>query len=309
MPSNNTVETTQRTQFPAWVEEAQKALGTTGLGMISPFLQSPQYSRAGMTEDQLMAGNLARKSAVGAFDNNYAGRLASAGQGYTPATGTAARLGGTDYEEFFNPFLDRVVNNATNRMRSEKDSAIAQSDAQAANGVAFGGSGSALRNAQIARGYTQDVGELSSNLMAQGYDRANALASQNVDREQAMNLANLAAKNQAGQFNASQGLSALLGANNAENDAFNRQQTALATLLGYGNRTQSEAQANLDIPWANLQRGMSIIPGVTGSTINTAPDNSPSFLQQLLGAGLAVGGMGVTGGGSLAGNWLSGLLK
>jgi hypothetical protein len=197
-----------------------------------------------------------------------------------------------------NPYLDSVMEPAMNRLRRERDSSLAQSGAQSASAVSFGGSGSALRDAQIMRGHNQDAGEMEANLRSGAFDKASGLAAQNAG-----------IANSAGQFNSQQGLAALLGANTAEHDAFSREQSALATLLGYGNRTQSEAQANLDIPWMQLQRGMSLIPGVGGTTVSTAPDTSPGFLQQLLGAGLAVGGMGVSGGGSLAGNWLSGLTK
>lgn len=291
--NKNDTTTTQKTEYPQYIEDAQKALTTTGLGMITPFLQAPQYSRAGMTQDQLMAGDLARKSAHGAFGNNYAGQIAGAGGGYTPSLITADGI-----NSMMNPYLDAILDPAMTRMRGERDNSLAQSAAQSANGVAFGGSGSALRDANIMRGFNQDSAELEAGLRGQAYDKATQAALQNAQMQ-----------NQAGQFNSQQSLAALLGANNAESDAFNRQQTALATLLGYGGRTQSEAQANLDIPWMNLQRGLSLIPGVAGTTVSTQPDNSPSFLQQLLGAGLAVGGMAVPGGGSLAGNWLSGLMR
>lgn len=286
MSKSDTTTTTQKTEYPEWVENAQKALGMAGLGMVMPFMQSPQYQVAGMTEDQLMAGNLARQSARGAFDNDFSSRILGAGGGYE-----AAKVTGEDALELANPFYESVGRDTLNTMRREHDNNQAAVGARHAARRAMGGSGEAIERHLGNRALNENMTSTINDLKAQGYDRGMANA-----------LANAQMENEARQFNSGQGLAAAIAADNAYGNNFNRQQTALSTLLGYGDRTQAQAQRNLDIPWDSLQRGMSLIPGIGGTTTSTQPDTSPSWLQTLLGAGLAIGGMPVAGGGSLLGN-------
>lgn len=208
----------------------------------------------------------------------------------------AAQLSGTDYQEFMNPFLDDVGRSTVDTMRREFDNNQAKAGAHAANSIAFGGSGAALERAQNARNFNQDATSTVANLMSGGFDRASALASQNVDREQ-----------QARQQNAGNSLQAAGIYGNLYGDDFNRGRSSLADLLGVGTQQQQDTQANLDSRWDILQKLGAFIPSVyntteTSNSTGTQPNQNPSGLQSALGlAGTVLGGpaSGVPGTASL----------
>jgi hypothetical protein len=111
---------------------------------------------------------------------------------------------------------------------------------------------------------------------------ANNLTLANANAQNQYNLSNQAAHNNMAQFNSTFG-------NTWENDDQLREMKALQMLLGTGQTQQQLAQKGIDVPWEALERLRSSIPGLnnTGGTKTTeAPDNSPGFGQQLLGAGL-----------------------
>lgn len=309
---NETTQTTQATAYAPWIGNMQQALAGIALGQNLDKLYASPYSKAGFNLDQEKAFDLARTGvnqygygtpgALGGAQKYLDGSQIKEGIGQT----TAARLGGTDYQEFMNPYLDDVGRDVVDSLRREYDNNSAKMAAKAASSVAFGGSGDQIGQAQLARGFNQDAASTVNQLMSQGFDRATSLADRNVDREQ-----------QARQLNANNALSR--AATNAGNslaagglygqlygDDFNRARLTLADLLDTGGVQQQFAQGAIDAPYEALQRLAGYIPGVYDQvTTGTQPDNSPSTLQQLLGLGLTIGGMPTAGGGSLLGSWLS----
>lgn len=268
MNQSDTTSTTQQTSYPDWFNAAATA-------NTLPHMQPQKNMIAGLNEDQLMAGNLARQGARNANSGpDYASAIMSAG----------GPVSGEDAMALANPFLQSVGRDTVNSMRSERDNSSAQIGARNANAVAFGGSGAALERAQLDRGYGENVGRTINSILGQGYDRGMQLAEGNANRE----------------------MSAAVGANSAANDTQSRQRYALQDLLGYGNMAQGQAQKQLDIPWTAMQRYQSLQPG---AQVSTQPDTSPGWLQQLLGVGLSLAGMPVDAGGSVGGNWLAGLGK
>jgi hypothetical protein len=248
--------TTQKTQFPEWYEAAAEKL-------TRPFAESPTAQVAGLTEDQMMAGNLSRQLAQGAFGNtslaDYANRIEGAGTAVT----------GDDIKGLMNPYLETVGRTVLNDMGREKSNANAAIGARNANAVAFGGSGAALERAQLERSHGQNVARAITDLQNGGWDRASALASANADRKLSATTAAYGA------------------ASGAANENFNRQASAIDRLLGYGTLTQAQAQKALDVPYTSLQRYASLVPGAQNTT-------TPTYfnpLEQLLGLGLGAAGI------------------
>ena len=98
-----------------------------------------------------------------------------------------------------------------------------------------------------------------------------------------------------------------------DNSAANRQMSAIQGLLGTGGMQQGLAQRSLDLPHEALQRIAAFVPGgqdtnYWSSTEGSQPDNSPGFIQQLLGGGLTLAGMGTGGGSTIGGDLLKKLL-
>jgi len=336
-----TTETTQQTQYAPWISQAQQsALGMALAQNLPDLSRSGQYSHAGFNMDQQKGFDLVR-DAVG--DYSRGGRTmvpASAySQGMRPSTMDAAtsqaaqagqvQLDPNEYEAFFSPYKSTVIDTALNNMRRERDNNNASVSAQAAARGAFGGSGEALGIAQNNRNFASDAGQLSAQLMDQGFNAAQALASGNADRRQQTELSNAGFTQQTNLSNAANQQQANLqnamwemeaGRNNMDNayrmlnleDQFKntdlqRQMQLINALLGTGAFQQNDMQDQLNAPYDALARLFQYVPQIYESTTTgTQPDNSPSLFQQLMGAGLAIGGMGTKGGGSVLGDWLVG---
>jgi len=251
-------KTTQETSYPDYVTNAQQGLTTAAYGIASPFAQGQKYSLAGQTADQQKAAELARTSALGAFNTDYSTRIADQAKGYNATT-----VNGGDITGLMNPYLESVGASTLGNMRRERDATDAGIGARNASAVAFGGSGPALERAQLNRGYGEQVGSTINDLLSGGYDRASQLAMQNAQMQ-----------NQAGAANAQTGLAANIAAQNAYNSSFGNQQDSLKTLLGIGDKNQAFAQQGIDIPKTNINWLASLIPGAGATTTSTA---NPTF--------------------------------
>lgn len=89
----------------------------------------------------------------------------------------------TNLSAYQNPFQSQVIDNTLGDLNRARQLQI-QSDQDAAIGRgAFGGSRSALLEAETNRNFAEEAGKLSSNLRSQGFDRATSLAGQDIDRQ------------------------------------------------------------------------------------------------------------------------------
>ena len=89
----------------------------------------------------------------------------------------------TNLSAYQNPFQSQVIDNTLGDLNRARQLQI-QSDQDAAIGRgAFGGSRSALLEAETNRNFAEQAGKLSSNLRSQGFDRATSLAGQDIDRQ------------------------------------------------------------------------------------------------------------------------------
>jgi hypothetical protein len=276
--SNSTGTATR--SFAPWIGPLQQLVAGTGLNLTKNFLNtSPTQAVAGFNPDQQKAFDLSRDVAQTQFGTGS--RTQVDPNGYRAG---AAQLGSTDYMPFLNQYLGDVGKQAVDTMRREYDANIAKSGARAANGAALGGSGAALERAQLARGMNQDSASLISNLMSQGFDRANALAEGNVNRQQQANLAN-----------ADNSLAAAGLEDRFKDSELSRQLASISSLFGAGNQQQGLAQQNLNVPFDMLQKLAALVPAQydfkdtsTSNESKTQPNNSPTTFQQLLGGGLSL---------------------
>lgn len=294
-------QSTQSTSFPDYVTNAQRGLVTAAGGLATPFIKPSNAALAGQNADQQKAAELARQQAMGAFGTDYSSDIAKAGGGYSaaqlggPATFTPYEVTGEDIQGEMNPYLETVGRQTLAEMDRAKTAADARIGARAASGVAFGGSGPALERAQLQRSYGEQVGGTINDLMAQGYDRATALAMQKAAMRNAAEQANVNAANQFSTLNfgaqnaarasgAQQDLASKIAANSAANSTFERQQAALQQLLSIGNQNQQFAQAGIDIPWTQLNKVAAFLPGIGGTTTTSQPKYF-NPLEALIGLG------------------------
>lgn len=297
--NDRTQQTTSATSFPSWMTDSQNNLHDRTREYFNGQVKNGGFDVTDLTGNQQMAGQLINGMANG-NGGDFSQQILAAGKGYDPSMASASMVGGSEIQSLVNPYLDSVGRDTLDAMGRERANTDAQIGARNASATAFGGSGAALERAQLNRGYGEQVSSTINNLMAQGYDQATSIAMANADRATNVNLANAQAGNTAAQFGAAQGLSAATSAGNSANSAFNNKLGAVGSLLNYGGLEQSQNQAESDRMKSLLSWYSGQIPGVNGTTVQTAPDNSPNFLQQLLGGALTVGGMATGGGSSIA---------
>lgn len=132
----------------------------------------------------------------------YDPRIAGNSQPYAAASSQAARLGGSDYTEFMNPFIQSVIDPAVNNLRRQSDTNAAQIAAQGAAAGSRGGSAEALRQGQNTRALGEQTSQMVSQLMSAGFDKATAAAMSNAQMAQQTGLANQQAENAARQYTA-----------------------------------------------------------------------------------------------------------
>jgi len=307
---SGTTETTQQTSYAPWINQAQQGAFAAALAQNLPdLMRSGQYSHAGFNMDQQKGFDSVRNmlNQWGPGTDTTAGARGMLGQvGDFIGKGsnaTAAQLSPDAYREFMNPYVQDVLVPATNELQRQTENARAGLGARAAAAGAYGGSRGALQEAQLDRSLQETGSRLVADTMAQAYDKATALAEGNTNRQQQTSLQNA--------NNAMQGANTMISSagmlDSLLNSDFSRGRSVISDLLSTGAFQQNDMQDQLNAPYDALARLFQYVPQIYESTTTgTSPDNSPSFLQQLLGAGLAIGGMGTKGGGSVLGDWLVG---
>lgn len=290
---------TTKEELPGYVQDAQKNLIATGQNLTSPFLQNaPAYSVAGFSPDQTMGFDLSRGVAETAFNTPtpWLTGVAAQSAGVSPvgSQASASQLSSDEIGQFMNPYIGSVIAPTLGNMRRERDNTAAGISARYAAQSGLGGSGDALARGQLNRSYGEQVSTTVANLMAQGYDKASALALANAQMRQQAELQNAqlslrAAQmaQQNNQFNASaqnsmatqtaQTNSAMLDAEQT------RQMRAIQQLLQGGSTQQGLAQQSIDVPWTMLQRLIGTTPSLnnTGSTKTTETSGNGTSTAQL----------------------------
>jgi hypothetical protein len=164
----------------------------------------------------------------------------------------------TNLSAYQNPFQSQVIDNTLGDLNRARQMQL-QSDQDAAIGRgAFGGSRSAILEAETNRNFAEQAGKLSGDLRAQGFDRATSLAGQDIGRQfsadQYMSDADRAVAMQNATFGqqaglARQGLLGDVAQNQAQLDArrFGADQSALNQFgLQQGSYNNAMNMANMD---------------------------------------------------------------
>ncbi|HVW75208.1 MAG TPA: hypothetical protein VHC39_16340 [Rhizomicrobium sp.] len=112
-------------------------------------------------------------------------------------TYSAAQLAGTDLSPYLNPYQNSVINSTMAQLNQQRGQQQVADNAAATAAGAFGGDRQAVQNALTSQFYDQDAASALANLNSANYTQAQQAA-----------LADIAARNQASQFNATAGLNA-----------------------------------------------------------------------------------------------------
>jgi hypothetical protein len=267
--------------------KSSKPQVTTQSGNSTQIMQMPAYVQEAQqnllgTGQSILAPYLNAGTSgfgVAGFNNDQQTAFQGVRDNYANAMAGGGGIGGADIQKFLNPYTQNVVDTTNQTLRDQNDITLNGIRARTAAASSFGGSGSrgALQESEANRNLGNTIASTTAQLMAAGYDKATATALASKQMEQST------------------------------------RERAIQALTGTGTAQQSLAQTQLDVPRTALQQLLALTPqqygsttmGQSNSTTVGPPPQSPSPLQQLLGTGLSIAGMGTGGGTTLGGGLLS----
>lgn len=309
--SSTTHQTTTPTN-PSWAEPQLSTLAgrITDLSKMDPYsfvagpnaLQNQAYGAAG----SLAPDNQSYDSAGGLFQ----GLMNTGASQYNPATVSPNSIL-PNLGAYMSPYLNDVVDTSLADYDYGAGQTRAQNQLALANDETFGGSGGAIQTSLSEDAINRGRGTLAAQLRDQGFHAGANLANLDADRRQQAQLANQAAYNQAGQFNANQ-IEAALGrqltaGQGLVNTANSRNQTAVSDLntqAALGAMLQQIAQQQAGAPLGAISSlsgaygslPLSLLHGqVTDGTSKATETQTGSWLdalQQMAQIASTVGGSG-----------------
>ena len=260
-----TSKTTVTPTNPDWVEPQLNTLAgkITDLSKMDPYgfvagpngLQQQAFGGAG----GLGGANPSYGSALGL----YQAQMNTGARQYDPATVTPNSIL-PNLQSYMSPYLQQVVDTSLADYDFGAGQTRAQNKLALANDETFGGSGGAIQTAMSEDALARGRGTLSSQLRDQAFQTGANLANLDAERRQQAQLANMAAYNQARQFNASQ-LETALGrqlqaANGLVDTANTQHQAELADI---------NTQAQLGDMWRQIQQQQASAPlSILGSLVS-----------------------------------------
>ena len=221
--------TTSKQELPEYQQRQQQELFQAAKGLaIQPFIPYTGAQVAGFNPDQLRQFQATR----GLFET---------GMEYDPLTGIrdiaqapTPSLLGADIGAYQSPFQQQVIETTLGDIQRRADIARQQAQAQAIGAGAFGGSRSAILEAESQRPYAETMARTAAGLRQAGFEQAQRAAESDIQREM------LGREFQAG----------LLGTIGAE------QQRRLGMLGDIGRQQQMLQQQALQIPYQEFQRAL-----------------------------------------------------
>ena len=227
-----------------------------------PFIPYTGPQVAGFNPDQLRQFQATR----GMFESGQAYDPTKALQGMAqeqrPMTGQAASLLGQDIGAYQSPYQQQVIDLAMGDIQRQADIARGSAQDRAIRSGAFGGSRSAILEAESQRPYAEQMARTSAGLRQSGFEQAQAAAERDVARQQQMQmfapeLELRARQQQAGLLGGLQGQQVqglgLLGQAGAQQQglqqrAIDAQRGEFQRALGYGPQQVGLLQAGMGTP-------------------------------------------------------------
>ncbi len=230
-------KSTQTVTIPEYQQQQQQELFQAAKGLAGqPFVPYTGPLVAGFSPDQLRAFQATR----GLFET---------GMEYDPITGIrelaqapTPSLLGADIGAYQSPFQEQVIETALGDIQRQQELAQQRAQAQAIGAGAFGGSRSAILEAEAQRPYIEQAARTAAGLRQAGFEQAQRAAEADIAREMAGR-----------QFQAG-----LLGGLQQE------QMQRLGMLGDIGRQQQMLQQQALQVPYQEFQRALAYGPQQLG---------------------------------------------
>lgn len=201
-------------------------------GILSGVATDPRYAAA---------NNNAVGAVQGVLNNPLNGQINPQSITASPINASsynAAQLAGTDLSPYLNPYTNDVVNTSLADLQRSRDQQQVNDNQSATASHAFGGTRQAVQNSLTSNDYLRNVASTTANLRNVGYQNAQGAA-----------FSDIGARNQAGQYNATNAQNANIFNSGQDFNAqqfnsgqdFNAQQNTFANKLAANNLTLNAA--------------------------------------------------------------------
>ena len=246
--------TTAEAEIPEYQKQQQRTLfGAAQAVAQQPFVPYTGARVAGFTPDQLRQFQATRGLFETGMQYDPMAGLAGLAGAETPQIAQVPSLLETDISAYQSPYTQQVIETTLGDIRREQDIAQRRAQESAIRAGAFGGSRSAIMEAEATRPYVEQAARTAANLRQAGFGQALGAAQQDIARQQARAFAQpeLELRSRAQR-------AGLLGGLQSE------QARRLGMLGGIGTQQQAFQQAALDVPYQEFQRALAYGPQQLG---------------------------------------------
>lgn len=284
-------KSTQTITIPEYQQQQQQELFQAAKGLAGqPFVPYTGPRVAGFTPDQLRQFQATRGLFETGMQYDPLTGLQQLAQAPTPTVGQVPSLLQADIAAYQSPYQQQVIDVALGDIQRQADIAQQQAQERAIKAGAFGGSRSALLEAEAARPYAEQAARTVASLRQAGFEQAQRAAESDIARQ--MQMAQFTPQFQL-QAQAQQ--AGLLGDIQAQNLA------RLGLLGQIGEQQRMLQQQALQVPYQEFQRALAYGPqqlGIFQAGLGTPLTTTTTSSRQ---SGLADIGTGLAGIGEFLG--------
>ena len=296
--SKGKTTTIQEASLPAFQEQQFKELFGAARGVAQqPFIPYTGPMVAGFSPDQLRQFQATRGLFETGMQFDPTRKLQALAQEARPVTGPTPSLLGQDIGAYQSPYQQQVIDLAMQDIQRQADIARGGAQERAIRAGAFGGSRSALLEAESQRPYAEQMARTAAGLRQAGFEQAQRAAERDVARQQQMALLapELELRGRAQQAGLLGGLQ-------------QQQLTGLGLLGGIGAQQQALQQRAIDAQRAEFQRALgygpqqiSLLQAGMGTPLitTTTTGQQKTGLGDILGGAAQIAGLGLLPGGFL----------
>ncbi len=296
--SKGKTTTIQEASLPAFQEQQFKELFGAARGVAQqPFIPYTGPMVAGFSPDQLRQFQATRGLFETGMQFDPTRGLQALAQEARPVTGPTPSLLGQDIGAYQSPYQQQVIDLAMQDIQRQADIARGGAQERAIRAGAFGGSRSALLEAESQRPYAEQMARTAAGLRQAGFEQAQRAAERDVARQQQMALLapELELRGRAQQAGLLGGLQ-------------QQQLTGLGLLGGIGAQQQALQQRAIDAQRAEFQRALgygpqqiSLLQAGMGTPLitTTTTGQQKTGLGDILGGAAQIAGLGLLPGGFL----------
>ena len=280
--SKGKTTTVQEASLPAFQEAQFKELFGAARGVArQPFLPYTGPMVAGFSPDQLRQFQATRGLFETGMQFDPTKGLQTLAQEARPVTGQVGSLLTADIGAYQSPYQQQVIDATMRDIQRQADIARGCAQERAIRAGAFGGSRSALLEAESQRPFVEQMARTSADLRQRGYEQAQRAAESDIARQ--MQMAQFAPEL---ELRARQQQAGLLGGLQAS------QLQGLGLLGGIGTQQQMLQQRAIDAQRGEFQRALGYGPqqiGLLGAGMGTPLVGGTTTQAQKTGAGDVLG--------------------